>query len=320
MFFQRLNISHSAALAPLAGITDSAFRTLCRRFSAAFTMSEMVSAEGLVRESGKTMKLMRFSDEERPYGIQFFSHNTDIIGEAVKIAEELEPDFIDLNAGCPARKVVKKGAGAELMNDPERFAGILHVMRSATDLPLTVKIRAGDNPTKMNAPEMASIAEDCGVDAVIVHPRFRNQGFRGGADWSIIARVKETVSIPVIGNGDVKSPRDVEEMFRTTGCDLALIGRGALGAPWLFAQISGAMGEPSREMRRRTVREHYRLLLANKGEYVGVREMRKHLGWYSKSLKGAADFRRQVMTMESSSEVFGEIDSFFSQLSYALTE
>ncbi|MBC8204844.1 tRNA dihydrouridine synthase DusB [bacterium] len=311
MFFKNENISCPAGLAPMAGVTDTAFRTICRRMGAAFTMSEMVSADGLVRKGEKTIRLMRFIPQERPFGIQLFGNDPVIMGEASVIAEELNPDFIDLNAGCPARKVVRRGAGAALMNDLTLLEKILNTMRAAVKLPLSVKIRAGDNPASMKAVEAARAAEACGFDAVIVHPRYRTQGFSGKADWNIIKQVREAVSITVIGNGDINSPEDCHKMMKQTGCDLALIGRGTLGKPWLFAQIAGEISQPPAALIRQTVIEHYKLILADKGEYTGVREMRKHLGWYSKGLPGANEFRRKVMTLEKPEPVTEEIGRFF---------
>lgn len=308
-----LDIAQSpAGLAPLAGISDSSFREICRSLGAGFTVSEMVSAEGLVRRQKKTLALMRFNSAERPFGIQLFGRNQDILAEAVRIAAaEMAPDFIDLNCGCPARKVVRRGEGCALMNDLPQLEKVCRAMRGAVSIPLTVKFRTGLDSGQPIAVEAAKIAESCGFDAVTVHARSLKQGFTGRADWKHIAAVKEAVKIPVIGNGDIAAPEDAERMFQQTGCDLAMVGRGALGKPWIFAQIAGEIEEVPLSLRLETVKRHYGLTFADKGEYVGVREMRKHLGWYCKGMPGAAEFRRRVMTLEDPGKVMVEIEDFF---------
>ncbi len=302
----------SAGLAPLAGISDSAFRAVCRSWGAGFTVSEMVSAEGLIRRQKKTITLMRFTPEERPYGIQLFGRNPDSLAEAARIAAESQPDFIDLNCGCPARKVVRRGEGGAMTEDLPHLTKVFRAMREAVELPLTVKFRTGLTSEEPVAVETAKAAEDCGFDAVTVHARTLKQGFKGVADWERIAEVKRAVKIPVIGNGDITCADDARRMFEVTGCDLVMVGRGAFGQPWIFRQIAEGFAGISPEARLDTVLRHYRLILADKGEYVGVREMRKHLGWYSKRLPGAADFRRRVMTLESPDAVIAEIEGFFS--------
>ena len=304
-------VKSSAVLAPLAGITDSSFRTVCRSFGAGFTVSEMVSAEGLIRRHDKTLALMRFTQAERPYGIQLFGGKPETLSQAVKIAAELSPDFIDLNCGCPSRKVVKHNSGAALMDDLGNLEAVLIAMRKAVKLPLSVKFRSGINPQEPVVIEAARIAEASGFDAVTVHPRHLKQGFKGKSDWSLIADVKDALGIPVIGNGDIKNVEDAGEMFRQTGCDLVMVGRAVYGNPWIFAQIAGEMDNPSLEIRLETIKKHYRILLERKGDYVGVNEMRKHLSWYSRGLPGSAEFRHKVMRMDSAEAVLQEIDSFF---------
>ena len=295
----------------MAGITDSAFREVCRSFGAAFTMSEMVSAEGLFHKKNKSRSLMTFSPAERPYGIQLFGNEADKLARATEAAAELSPDFIDLNCGCPAKKVLRSGSGAALMGDLGRLESIMKAMRDSVKLPLTVKIRSGLKSSDPSAVEAAQLAEDCGFDAVIVHPRAVSQSFSGKADWNLIGQVKEAITLPVIGNGDIASPEDAERMLKTTGCDIVMVGRAARGQPWIFARINEKADEPTSETRLKTIRKHYRLMIERKGEHVGVREMRKHLIWYSRGLTGAADFRRRVVRLDSSEDALGEIERFF---------
>jgi nifR3 family TIM-barrel protein len=300
-----------AGLAPLAGLSDSALRAICREWGAGFTVSEMVSAEGLVRNVKKTRQLLNFTPAERPIGIQLYSHNAEVLAKATEIASQLEPDFIDLNCGCPARKVVKRGAGAALMSDLPRLTGIMRAMRSSTRLPLTAKFRTGLDDFNRTVIEASKAAEDAGFSAVTVHARSLKQGFKGEADWKVIAEVKRSVNLPVIGNGDIRSADDAERMLAETGCDLVMVGRGALGNPWLFAEIGGNGIELTPEIRYKTIKKHYLLILESKAEHIAVREMRKHLIWYSKKLPGAGEFRKRIVTLEKPSKVLEEVERFY---------
>ena len=303
--------SHTAALAPLAGITDSAFRTICRECGSAFTVSEMVSADGLIRHGEKTHALMRFTEVERPYGIQLYGDSPEVLGEAVSIAEEAKPDFIDINCGCPVRKVVKRGAGVGLMGDLPRMEAIFKAMRANTDLPLTVKFRAGLHHDSITVTEAAKIAEASGFGMITVHARTWTQGFKGEADWKYIKMAKEAVNIPVTGNGDVKTREDAENMLTETGCDMVMIGRGIYGKPWLFSEIADKDYIATAGKKWDIIRRHYGLILSDKPEIVAVREMRKHLIWYSKGLPGAAEFRKKIVYLDDPEEAIQAAEEFF---------
>ena len=305
-------IKGKAGLAPLAGHTDSSYRQICKAYGAAFTVSEMVSAPGVFHKKNKTRSLMYFSEAERPYGIQLFGKEPDKLARAVKEAAQLQPDFIDLNCGCPSKKVFKSGSGGALMGKPDLLRWMLTAMRESTDLPLTIKIRSGVDAENINAVEIAKMAEGCGFQGVKVHPRTVKQSFTGLSDWNVIRMVKEAVNIPVIGNGDIHCKKDADEMLNQTGCDAVMIGRAAMGKPWIFSHINGNLDEQSRPDMHELVIKHYKLMVERKGELVGVREMRKHLIWYSKAMPGASEFRQKIVRIDSPAEVIREIDTFFS--------
>jgi tRNA-dihydrouridine synthase B len=306
-----LGASGKAGLAPMAGVTDSAFREICRGFGAGFTMSEMVSAEGMFHRRSKSRDLIVFTPAERPFGIQLFGKDAEKLARATVAVTELNPDFIDLNCGCPARKVVKSGSGGALMNDLPGLELIMKAMRKASNLPLTIKIRSGFNGGAISAVRVGKMAEDCGFNAISIHPRTVVQGFKGKADWSLISEVKKALKIPVIGNGDIKNVKDARLMLKSTGCDLIMIGRAVLGKPWSFAEINGNKESISSEILLETIKKHFCLSVERKGEYVGVREMRKHLIWYSREFADAGEFRRKVVVMEEPAVILDEIERFF---------
>ncbi len=290
-------IKKTAALAPMAGVADAAFRTVAKRFGAAYVVGEMASCKGLVYSDRKTAELLTISDPERPAAIQLFGSEPEFAAAAVEIAERFRPDIIDLNAGCPVPKVAGNGAGSALMKDPKLFADMVTALVKAAHVPVTVKIRAGWDPEHINACEIAHIAEECGAAAIAVHGRTKTQMYTGKADRSVIAAVKQTVSVPVIGNGDVDSVESCEEMYRETGCDLVMIGRGAYGDPWLFRDIDDyyegrpRKPAPTLDERLSVMREQIELLVKYKGEYIGMKEARAQAAFYLKGMTNAAKYR-----------------------------
>lgn len=300
-------------LAPMAGVSEMPFRRLAFRFGAGLCPTELVSAEGLIRASARTLRYLRRDEEwERPFSVQIFGGNPDSMVEAAKVAKAHGADILDVNMGCPVPKVFKNGAGCALMADPARAAEIVRRMHEATGLPVTAKIRSGLDARRINCVEMGQALEEAGCAAIALHPRTRAQGYSGRADWSLIRRLKEAVRIPVIGNGDVKTVADARRMLEETGCDAVMIGRGALGNPWLFRQLEGGP-PPTAEERHRVVLEHF----ADHVEFredprAAVRQFRKHVGWYAKGLVGASAFRARAMELESVVEVRRALDEFFS--------
>ena len=305
-----LTIKNNICLAPMAGITDLPFRLLCAEQGAGFVYSEMVSAKGLLYDNVGTKELLRIDPMERPAGIQIFGSDPEIMAEvAARLTENPDFDFLDINMGCPAPKIVKNGEGSALMKEPALVGAIVKAVSRASSLPVTVKIRKGFNASWNNAVQIAKIIEDNGGAAVCVHGRTREQYYSGEADWEMIRRVKEAVSIPVIGNGDVTSPEAARKMFDQTGCDAVMIGRAAQGNPWLFAQINAFLKEgvnlppPSFDDKITMALRHARMMTDYKGEYIGIREMRKHLCWYIKGLKGVAEARGRINHAETLAEM-----------------
>ena len=287
-----------AAMAPMAGVADLAVRTLAKQFGAAMVTGEMVSAKGISMGSEKSLELLRMPDEH-PFAMQLFGAEPAPMRDAAKIAAELAPDFIDLNLGCPAPKIVTGGAGSALLRDlPRAYDVIAAAVEGAGGIPVTVKIRRGYEEKDDVAVEAALTAERAGVSAICVHGRTRAQMYAPPVDLGCIRRVKEAVSVPVIGNGDIASAADAVSMYRGTGCDLVMVGRGALGRPWIFSEINAAMrGEalpapPSLEERLAVLYREIAILVSDKGDYTGFREARKHVAWYLCGLRGAAALRR----------------------------
>lgn len=291
-------IACPVSLAPMAGVADSAFRQLCKEFGCGLLTSEMVSAKALTMSDRKTKDLLRRAPIEAPFAIQLFGDDPEIMARAAELVMAWKPDFIDINMGCPAPKITGGGSGSALMKTPELAAQIIRAVRVAVDLPLTVKFRKGWDSNSVNAVEFAKMAEACGADAIAIHGRTRAQMYAPTADWAIIRQVKEAVSIPVIGNGDVDSVDSAIRMYEETGCDLVMIGRGALGSPWVFGQIRDYFftGErtpdPCLEERMAVMLRHLTLMCQYKGESHAMREARKHVACYMKGLRGAPKFRK----------------------------
>jgi tRNA-dihydrouridine synthase B len=315
MTIQGLTVDPPFVLAPLAGFTDSPMRRLCRRMGASLVWTEMVSAEGAVRGSGKTFDLLEFTDEERPIAFQLFGARPEAMRDAAAILARLAPDIVDINVGCPARKIVRSGAGAALMRDLVLLREIALAVVEGADLPVTAKIRSGWDDGLLNAPETAGVLEEAGVAAVTVHPRTRSQGFSGGADWSVIRRVKDEVGVFVIGSGDVRSADDALRMLDETRCDAVMIGRSAVGNPWLFSQArelrehGRVSTSPSFSERIRTCVEHLEMMVDAKGERRGVLEMRKHIVAYLKGMPGASRLRSELVRIDSYHELHARLES-----------
>lgn len=296
-----LKISGYAALAPMAGVADRAMREICREYGAAYCVGELASAKGISLNDKKSAAFLEVNETERPYGSQLFGCEIDAMVEAAKQAESNGPDFIDINMGCPAPKVaVSSGGGSALMKDPDLAARIVEAVVKAVNVPVTVKMRAGWDDTSKNAVELARLVESAGASAVTVHGRTRVQMYAPPVDIDIIREVKSAVKIPVIGNGDVDSPKAAALMYEKTNCDFVMVGRGAMGQPWIFQQINAYLSDgiilpdPPLEKKMLTLISQIERMREYKGEKIAMLEARKHTAWYMKGLKGAADLRRMA--------------------------
>jgi len=309
-------------LAPMAGITDFPFRMICKRLGAGLVYSEMLSVEALVREHKRTKGMLRTDPDERPVVFQIFGSKPESLAEAARIVSRADVDFIDINMGCPVPKVLKCGAGSALLRDIPLAREIMSAVVSASRIPVTVKIRLGWDTKNIVALDVARAAESAGIAAITVHGRTKVQGFSGHADWSMIKAVKESVGIPVIGNGDVRSARDAKRMLDETGCDGVMIGRAVQGNPWIFREAlqylrTGAVPPPPTFEEREAVMQGHLVDMVNlAGENIGVREMRKHLCWYTKGIPGGAEFRERVNHLVSAGDVRHEVVRYFEGLRF----
>ncbi len=297
--------SRTAALAPMAGVADRAFREICHEYGAGYVVSEMVSSKGLTMCDRKSKSLLLLSDKERPAAAQIFGSDPEIMANSAVECLKFNPDVIDINMGCPAPKIAGNGGGSALLKDPDLAERIMKSVRKAVDIPVTVKIRLGWDSDSINCIDMAKRAENAGMDAITVHGRTRMQMYAPPVDRQMIAEVKRNVSIPVIANGDIVDGISAAKMIEETNCDYVMVGRGALGRPWVFSQISAylkhesVLPEPPVSERMRVMVRHIKLICEYKGERIGIKEARKHAAWYIKGIHGAAAYRQQVGALSS---------------------
>ena len=316
-----VTLDNQIILAPMAGVTDLPFRLLCREQGAGLVCMEMVSAKAIYYHNKNTEELLTIHPEEVPASLQLFGSDPDIIARLAAQIEERPFSILDFTMGCPVPQVVNNGEGSALMKQPKLVEEILSRLVKSVDKPVTVKIRKGFDDSNVNAVEIAKIAESCGVAAIAVHGRTRAQYYSGKADWDIIRQVKEAVKIPVIGNGDVNSPQAAKALLEQTGCDGIMIGRAAQGNPWIFREVNAYLEDgtllpaPDAQEKRETILRHAALQLEFKGEYTAVREMRKHLAWYTVGMPHSAHFRGMINSMENMEQLLAGVDEIFGSIS-----
>lgn len=315
MVIGNVNVDNILFLAPMAGVTDLPFRLICKEQGCGLAYTEMVSAKGLYYNSTRTYELLKIDDREHPIGVQIFGSDPNIMGKMAAELSKTDIDLIDINMGCPAPKIIKNGEGSTLMRKPDRVKAIVEAVVSSSTKPITVKMRKGWDKDNVNAPYIAKIVEEAGASAVTVHGRTREDFYSGRADWDIIKEVKKCVNIPVIGNGDIFTPEDAKQMLDYTGCDAVMIGRGAQGNPWIFKrtlhylETGELLSPPTREERIEMAIRHLEMSLKIKDERIVIPEMRKHIGWYLKGIKGAANIRAIINRMDTADEVRALLNS-----------
>ena len=312
-----LEIDDPIVLAPMSGVTDMPFRRLVKRAGAGLVVSEMIASRAMVRAARKTMKMATHCADEYPISVQLAGCEPDVMAEAARINEDFGATIIDINMGCPVKKVTNGDAGSALMRDLGLASKLLEVTVKAVNIPVTLKMRTGWDDDTRNAPQLAKIAEDCGIQAIAVHGRTRCQFYKGRADWPFIASVKDAVNIPVFGNGDVVSVDDAKKLLEDSGADGILVGRGTYGRPWFLNQISHylktgeRLADPTVEAQMEIVLEHFDAIVSHYGVQPGVKIARKHLGWYSKGLSNSAEFRQEVFQLDTPDAVKARIRAFY---------
>ena len=311
-----LELKNKVFLSPMAGVTDLPFRLICKEQGCGLLYTEMINGKALCYDDENTKKMLKIEEEEHPVAVQIFGSEPEFMGRAAEIMNDYSNEILDINMGCPAPKVVKNGDGSALMKNPKLAEEVLRAVVKNSKKPVTLKIRKGWDDNSVNAVEIAKIAEDCGISALAIHGRTREQFYTGKADWDIIAEIKKNLSIPVIGNGDVFTIEDSINMLDKTGCDAIMIGRGAQGNPWIFKRINHDMNtgeilpEPTLNEKISTAIKHLKLAVEEHGEYVAVREMRKHIAWYLKGLRNSAKLRDEINKIEDYQEVVSKLEYY----------